>query len=251
VGEVPGDVATKPVALPLSELCHRFLTEVVRYRCRQPSDDRFAYELLRRAIVEGDPDSWQVLFDGYHFQVLAWCRRADAGASFEPAELVALTWEKFWCSFTARHFVAATGVAAILHYLQVCAGAAVVDLARATARASRHTVPLDAVIGKVCGYCAVDDGLALDDGSRAALWQIVAGALKSEREAAVVELLFQRGLRSVEVPLWRPDLFASAAEVYSVTRNLLDRLRRNHALRAWLEREELVHCEQPPRSRRR
>jgi hypothetical protein len=52
------------------------------------------------------------------------------------------------------------------------------------------------------------------------------------------------------VQLRRPDLFSSVDAVYTVTRNLLDRLRRNRELRAWLDREELCHRERPRRRRR-
>jgi hypothetical protein len=245
--DLPGDEVETPEMLPLYDLCCRFQAEVERYRSRLGCDDRYAYELLRRAIVERDGASWEVLVDGYHYQVVAWCRRADVRDAFEPEELVALTWEKFWRSFSARKFAAASGVAAILRYLQMCAATASADLARAEQR----TVPLDNVPPEVCGYSVAEEGRALETTSRAALWQIVRAALKSDHEVAIVELLFQRGLKPAAVQLRRPDLFSSVDAVYTVTRNLLDRLRRNHELRAWLECEELVYRAKAPRSRRR
>lgn len=239
------DDALGTLALP--ELCRRVRDEAERYRCRLGSDDRYTCELLRRAIVVRDEASWQELIGCYQHQVCAWCRRADLTGDSDPEEAAAHAWEKFWKSFTARQFAAASGTAAVLNYLKLCAYTAVADLARAQQR----TVPLDNVPAEVWGCGTQPDGLVLDDSSRAALWQIVMDVVKCERESVVVALLFQRGLRSAAVPLRRPDLFRSVDEVYAVTRNLLDRLRRCRALHAWLEREELGRPAGTPRRRRR
>jgi hypothetical protein len=42
------------------------------------------------------------------------------------------------------------------------------------------------------------------------------------------------GLTSAEVQRRRPDLFPAVGEVYRVTRNLLDRLRRSPEMARWM-----------------
>lgn len=243
----PIDGFVAPMALPFHQLCLRFREEVLRYRSRLESEGRYAREVIRRAVVERDEPSWQELLSVYHYQVLAWCRRADLRGAYEPEELVAVAWEKFWRNFSVRKFEAAAGAAAVLRYLKLCAYSAVAD----QARAERATLPLDDVPPEVCGYTAPHEAPAIDAAGRAALWRIVADVLKGECERVVVELMFLRGLRSATVQARRPDLFASVDEVYAVTRNLLDRLRRNPELRDWLEREEIGPRLRSPRRRGR
>jgi hypothetical protein len=73
-----------------------------------------------------------------------------------------------------------------------------------------------------------------DDGTgRVALWQVVNEHLHDECERVLVHLRFELGLKSAEVQAHRPDLFPCIGDVYRVTRNVLDRLRRSPALRAW------------------
>ena len=59
--------------------------------------------------------------------------------------------------------------------------------------------------------------------------------LSSEEERALIYLKYELGLKSAEVQGRRPDLFPTVNDVYRVTRNLLDRLRRSPRLRECFE----------------
>jgi hypothetical protein len=233
------------VSLKLNELCRRFREETERFDKRMESDGRFALEIVRRAVVDREECCWSELVNVYNERVTAWCRRADLRGRYEPEELVAWTWVKFWRYYSAAKLGASSSLAAVLSYLKLCAYSAVVDRAR-----SEHTsLPLDRPRAGVPGATTRFDGPIIDAGARTALWRVVMGCVKDERGRVLVELSFCRGLRSAEVHESRPDLFASVQQVYSESRNLMDRLRRSKELRAWLEREELELRTKLPRSR--
>ena len=225
---VTGRVAP-PASLSVAELCRRAREETARYARGEPYDEGICYELLRRAIAEQDERCWQEVYALYHEQVLSWCRRAAAGHVADHEELAALTWAKFWRSYTPAKLSPAGGTAAVLRYLKMCARSVVVDAARASSR----TVPLEERLGAWEDTAsAAEAPLAHMD--RAALWELVDRRLRDERERVLVFLLYEVGLRPADLPARRPDLFPTVREVYRVTRNVLDRLRRCRELAAWL-----------------
>src|SRR5262249_15063291 len=90
----------RPENLSVEVLCRRCREQTARYRRGESYDDRFCFDLFRRAVAGRDDRCWPELQSIYHDQVLAWCRRAGSGSRTEPADLVALTWEKFWMYYT-------------------------------------------------------------------------------------------------------------------------------------------------------
>jgi len=160
--------------------------------------------------------------------VRAWCRRAAGEWAGDLDELVTLTWEKFWRNYTADKLRAAGATARLLSYLKLCVRSVVLDAARHHASA----LPLDWVADR--WDATRSSGDPCDDGTaHAALWQIVDEHLHDECERVLVHLQFELGLKSAEVQAHRPDLFPCIRDVYRVTRNVLDRLRRSPAMRAW------------------
>jgi hypothetical protein len=117
----------------------------------------------------------------------------------------------------------------------MCARSVVVDAARRRA-ALQRTAHDDQ--DRAATAPAPDDALA-DADARQIFWEIVQGCLREERERLLVQLMFELGLRSAEVQAARPDLFPTVADVYRTTRNILDRLRRNRDLQAWLAEGDL------------
>ena len=67
------------------------------------------------------------------------------------------------------------------------------------------------------------------------LWSLVERALPDRRERRLAYLLFVLDLKPREIVRAAPQDFPTAQEVYRLTRTILDRLRRNPALRLWRE----------------
>jgi hypothetical protein len=218
-------------AMPAGELDRLPCDEAASLRRQYPHDDRYYLELFRRAVAAQDDRCWSELLSVYRDQVQSWCRRSGATPADDLDELEALTWERFWRSYTPQKLAAADGLASVLRYVKLCARSVVLDeirmRARSAGRNARSLLPDDASppIAEA----------ALDLVGREAFWGIVAAHLSSEAERVLVHLKFVVGLKSAEVRMRRPDLFPSASDVYRVTRNVLDRLRRSPAILAMSE----------------
>lgn len=222
-------------ALASESLCRRCDDETARYRRREPHDDRFCFELFRRAIVNRDDACWSGLLRIYGEQVLAWCRRAGGEPAFDVEELAQLVWQKFWHSFTTKNLERARGTAGVLAYLQMCAMSVVID----AARARPNTISLhQKMIERPGDELPLDDQIAAAD-ELAALWAIVRAHLRDEREVVLVSLMFEIGLKPAEAQARRPDLFPDVSDVYRTKRNLMDRLARDSALREWRDQFDL------------
>lgn len=218
-------------ALPVAEVCRRCQDETARYRRREAHDDRFCFEVIRRAVVVRDERCWEELYAIYHDQVLAWCRRAGADSSADPDELVLLTWGKFWRSYTAEKLATSSGTTGVLMYLKLCAHSVVTD----QARSQTNTTSYDAAPVERPDPDPTPEEAVTELASRAALWELIGRQLRNERERVLMHLLYQIGLKSAEVQSARPDLFPNVKLVYGMTRNVLDRLSRNKELREWLQ----------------
>jgi DNA-directed RNA polymerase specialized sigma24 family protein len=224
-----------PERLSVADLCRLAREQTARYRNGLPHDDRFNVEMFRRAVVDRDEHCWQELYDLYADQIQSWCRQAGASLRMDMDEAVVRTWAKFWANYTPRKLAAAGGVAAVLAYLRMCARSVMMDAAREQQRIARGcaSLPLDHVsVQHAASTPAPDDGVAADAAAEM-LWQVIDRSLRDARERVLVTLTFELGLRPSQIQARRPDLFPTVADVYRITRNILDRLRRAPELRDW------------------
>jgi RNA polymerase sigma factor (sigma-70 family) len=210
--------------LPDAELLVRCRAELTHARSGDDHDDRPTFELLRRAVIAREDGAWARLQQLLGGQVTAWCRRSGAGED-DLDEVVQITWVKFWQFYTPAKFETARSLAEVLRYLKLCARSAVLD----AVRRRRDTTGLDPDLA-VADTDPTPDAECLDAEERAAFWQLVETHLHDERERLLLQLTYEMGLTSAEVQAHRPDLFPTVQDVYRITRNVLDRLRRSHGL---------------------
>lgn len=222
----------RPETMPVAHLCRRAQEETNRYRTGITGDERFAMEVVRRAVVERDEVCWEALHAMYGPVVQAWCRAMYRHAELEVEELAALAWEKFWRSFTADKLAVCRGAGSVLAYLKACVHSVVVD----AQRRRPAPLPLDAAGTRPDLMPSPEETVTAAE-ERARLRELVLRHVRDERDRAIVVLSYELGLRSAAVQAARPDLFPTVADVYRATRNLLDRLGRSRELRAWFARE--------------
>jgi hypothetical protein len=67
-----------------------------------------------------------------------------------------------------------------------------------------------------------------------AFWCLIEEHLRDVRDRLLVHLTYELGLRPAEIQERHPDQFPSVRDVYRITRNILDRLRRSTSLATWL-----------------
>ena len=218
----------RPADLTTEALHCLSLQETAHYYRNEPHDDRFSFELVRRAICAGDETAWTALVEIYGHQVVAWCRRAGA-AEADCDDLAAVAWAKFWRSFGPPALARAHSTSAVLRYLMMCANCAVID----AARKRQLTVPLD----EAHHHLLIEQTIGLldcqCDAERSELWEWIATQVRSEAERVYLILAYEQDLKSREIHARRPDVFPAVEDVYRTRRALLDRLRRSDFLQRW------------------
>ena len=209
----------------LARLCQQ---ETAQYLRREVSRDEYCLELLRRAIVERDQVAWDAIVRQYRVMVLSWLRKGYGSAmrAEDDDHWVNRTFERFWLAVGAERFASFPTLASLLQYLKQCAITALLDDAR---QVSRHRI--DERIAEWTATTPDPEPSTIDALAQRDLWQLIFAEAQDDAERAVAHGSFVLGLKPGEIHDRHPQHFASTAEVYRVKRNLIDRLRRNPAIR--------------------
>lgn len=217
----------------LADLVSACREQTARYLRREPSQDAYCFEIMRRALAERDDLAWQAVVGQYGASVLAWVRHHPASTAVQEDDQfwVNRTFERLWSAVGSDRFGSFEGLPAILRYLKLCAHSVLQDAARA--RAAGRLAPLDDDAAD--SVPAPDlEATSLGNLSASELWREIERELHDDAERKVAHLSFVLDYQPREIFERHPELFASVAEVYRVKRNLLDRLRRSPAIRAHL-----------------
>lgn len=225
----------EPHHMDLSALAWRSRVESERFYRGKAHDTRFSYELFRRALVERDECAWEQVFQLYSPLVESWVRRSSAfTSSGESGEFfVTSAFTRFWRAIPPARFASFSTLAALLHYLQLCASCVVIDSVRAQSWA--EMLPEEAL--QSGAPQSSPDEEAMERVSREEFWSYINTQLSDEAERVVVFQSFVMGLRPADIYHSRPDLFGCVNDVYNVKRNVLGRLSRNERLRRFLSNE--------------
>lgn len=216
--------------MSLASLSLRAQAESRLFYRHEEYDARFAYELFRRALAEGDQGAWQAIYEHYYPLVEHWVRRTGAFAiSGESSDyFVSAAFTRFWRAIPADRFRSFPNLASLLNYLRRCASCVVIDSARS--HSYNDLLPEESVNWNSHELANADEE-ATDRVSRLEFWQMIDGLLNSEAERVVVRCSFLLGMKPGDIFGGRKDLFADVNEVYTLKRNILARLRRNSDLR--------------------
>lgn len=196
---------------------------------RRP-DDAATYECFRRAIVGRDQQAWEALYGQYRPLVLHWVYQHPAWpGSGDDAEYWAnRAFERFFVALTPERFAAFPALAALLRYLKLCVHSILLDAVRAREAVALHLLEED----DHPSAADVAEGVMADlTGSE--LWAAILAEVKDEPERLTAHHCFVLGMTPRAVQARCPEYFPTIADVYRVKRNLLDRLRRSPAIRAF------------------
>jgi hypothetical protein len=212
--------------MPLDDLVAACRVETAKFLRGEPSRDDYCRELFRRAVCEQDQAAWQLLFEQYRRQIIAWVRQHPASASLDEDDEVWVNaaFERFFVSIGPARFDIFTDLGQILRYLKLCCHSAVMDEARARARA-RHQPISEHEPAR--GPTANPERATADDEVSRAIWEIVLGSCRSAAERIIARELWMLGMKPAEIYARHPDVFAAVKEVYTSRRNLADRLGRD------------------------
>lgn len=220
--------------LPLIELARRCREETLRFLRGEDRDDTFCFEIFQRAVVQRDDDAWEAIVGQYRGIVLAYVGQHTVATMLREADdfWVNRAFQRFWSAVTADRFDKFPDLPALLKYLKLCVHSVLMDEVRS--RRAGTSVSLDELPEAVPGGASAEGGV-LGRLAGQQLWEAVQSELQDEPERKVVYLSFARDLKPAEIAERHPELFAGVADVYRVKRNVVERLRRSPAIRAFLE----------------
>ncbi len=219
--------------LSLAELGRRCREETLRFLRGEPRDDAFCFEVFERAVVRREDEAWETIVGQYRGIVLAYVGQHSAAAMIhEPDDYwVNRAFQRFWSAVGPDRFTQFPDLAALLKYLKLCVHSVLMDEIRA--RRAAPTNSLDEIPETVASATNAERSVV---GKLAGeqLWAAITAELQDEAEKMVAYQSFARGLKPSEIFERHQGLFASVGDVYRIKRNLIERLRRNPQVRAFL-----------------
>ena len=223
--------------MPLTTLLELSLNELQRFRSKVSSDEHYALEIVRRALVEQTDEAWSALQQCFSETIRIWIRShpsSDVALMRDTEEnYIAQTFSRFWVAVYQQHLVFTT-LPAALSYLHATLNGVLTDSLRSHLRLCSREVPLPAS-GLSNEPCAsVEEPLESEE-----IWEWIQALLYDERDRRVFFLLYCCGLKPREIVSRFPQEFAEVKEVYRLNQNIIGRLQRNRdRLRYLLDRDE-------------
>lgn len=221
--------------LPLSRLASRCAQETERFFRREDHDPEPCYELFRRALQARDDAAYAALYHQYQPMVRRWVQQHPAFSGDEEADLfVNSAFEKLWQAVTPEKFHRFPNLKSLLAYLKLCVHSVLIDHVRSRQLAIADQEPQHVLLSDLRPE-ADPLRMAIAQVERGDLWRLIRSKLQDERERTVIYGCFVLSLKPRELYAQRPDLFGDVQEVYRTKQNVLERLRRDKDLRAFLE----------------
>lgn len=211
--------------LSIEALAHHCAAETERFFRKLAHDNRYCFELFRRAFVERNEGAWEKLYRQYTSLIVSWIREHPqaAAADEEVDYFVNGVLTSMWRSCTPDRFARFGDLPAVLAYLKSCVHTTIYNHLRkrrpAAAELSEELIGASATVAPASAV--------LDQIARTELWQLLDSLLQNEKERMVTDLYFIQGLKPRTIYDLHRDRFATVQEVYRVKQNLMERLSRN------------------------
>jgi hypothetical protein len=209
--------------MELTTLSDLSMHELQRHRCKEPFDDRYCLEILRRALVEQSDEAWSVLQQCFSETIRGWVR---SHSSYDVALLrdseenyIAQTFSRFWYAVRDQH-LEFTSLYTALSYLHATLNGLILDTLRGHLRLRSREVPFPEP--DYAQEPAAEDYMDDQD-----IWNGIQVLLPDERERRLAYLLYYCGLKPREIVLRCSEEFGDVKDIYRLNHNIVERLRRN------------------------
>ncbi len=221
---------TDPQNLDLPEVVQRCEQETRLYFQRQKPDNRYCFELFRRAIQGGDSSIWDHIYPCYGGLVASWVKQHPGyESSGEKVEyFVNGAFAKLVVTLTKERFQDFSDLGSLLSYLKLCVYSVVVDHHRSADQASLDM--LEDVGEEASTEASVEEQVFVRAAQKE-LWEEMAERLHDEKERAVIQGLFVFDLKPRELYDQMPAMFTDVDEIYRIKQNVVARLRRDSDFR--------------------
>ena len=175
------------------ELARRAAEEAAGYQRHKADDPRYAFALLRRALVDGSEEAFAYFYELYQRQVTAWVhqhpRFEQTGEGAEYFTQAAFT--AFYFALRGAKFERFPTLSAALQYLKLCVHTQVALYLRNSQR--QRETPLDQEHDRLE---TVDSDAALAAGD---LWSRICELLPNARDQLLARCAFALRLRPSEI----------------------------------------------------
>jgi hypothetical protein len=227
---------TDPQHLALPELVQRCEQETKLYFKRQEHDNKFCFELFRRAIQENDTSIWENIIPCYSGLVASWVSQHPGyESSGEKIEyFVNGAFAKLVLNLTKEKFQGFSDLGFVLSYLKLCVHSVVVDHYRAADQASLYTLE---EVGEERSMDASPEEQVVDRATQHDIWEIVKERLHDEKERIVMQGLFVFELKPRELYDQMPTMFTDVDEIYRIKQNVVARLRRDPDIKKLFDKD--------------
>ncbi len=204
-------------SLPLDELARRCAGETEKFSRRQPRDDQFCFELLRRALADGLHEAFARVYQIYERQVSIWVlshsRFAQTGESADY--FVSVAWSSFYFALRGPKFAGFPTLPQALAYLKLCVHTAIMLYLRDQAPGS--AAPID----DTTAAQTLDLGAAVD---AATAWRRVERLLPDLGDRLLAHCAFVEDLKPRQIVQAYPgrwsDERAISVDLYRIRRAL-------------------------------
>ena len=197
--------------------------ELKRHRSKEPFDDRYCVEILRRALVEQTDEAWSVLHQCFSETIRIWIHShhsSYAALLYDSEEnYIAQTFSRFWYAVRDQRITFTTLYAA-LSYLHATLNGVMMDTLRSNLRFHSREMPFP----EPDSY---QEPVVEDSINGQGVWDSIQFALNDERERRLAYLLYYCGLKPRDIVMRCSQEFSNVKEVYRLNSNIITRLRRN------------------------
>ena len=220
--------------VPLHALAQQCARETQRFFQRRQEAAISCLELFQRAIIQGEEQAWEYIFQQYEPQVRGWVMRHPMfGSTGENADyFVNLAFIRLWQALNPDKFRKFDDIKMVLRYLQMCVHSVIVDYLRGRPSAA---INLDDAREK--GFLESKatriDTKVLDEVYQSELWENISGRIRGKKEKIVFHACYALDMKPAEIYRSYPDTFRDVKEIYRIKENILARLRRDKELQAF------------------
>jgi RNA polymerase sigma factor (sigma-70 family) len=214
--------------MELGELAKKCAEATQQFFRELPHDNRYCFELFRRAIVEQNKDAWNLVYEQYQPLVAHWVKAHPKFAKTDEdvENFVQDAFMSMWRALTPDKFERFPRLQGLLTYLKACAKTAIDLYLR---KVPPNFIVPDELTDEIKGLDSLPshEEMVTRQMARAGFLRTVLARLKTEQERIIIQYRFYLDLRPREIFERFPDLFRDVAEVHRVKQNLLERLYRD------------------------
>ena len=219
--------------MTLAQLADRCVSEIGKYSRKEPHDDQYCLEIFRRAMLEDDSDAWEVLHQRFSSILLGWVRRHPQREAAYRCDnennYVDRAFRRLWTRTVRNKSLEFNTLAGALRFLHTCLNSDIIDTLRAQLRPEEVPWPEP-------GF--PEEPFADDPDNANERWEAIKSVLPNQREQKLAYLLYYCGLKPRQIVQFFPGEFSNVQEIFRMTRNILDRLKRNKDRLRWLLGDE-------------